>query len=92
MWPVAILALPAAGDPNTVTVSFTPTLADGAANTRSRRCMGPATPRKPCSATRRWLSLWELAYSAGNDALTTSVELASMVPNDAGDLHGAQWL
>ena len=29
------------------------------------------------------LSLWELAYSAGNDALTTSVELASMVPNDA---------
>ncbi|WP_256152897.1 hypothetical protein [Anaerotruncus sp. DFI.9.16] len=79
----AILALPAAGDPNTVTVSFTPTLADGAGEYQVEAVYGTGDSAETLRSDPAVLSLWELAYSAGNDALTTSIELASMVPNDA---------
>ena len=81
----AILALPAAGDPNTVTVSFTPTLADGAGEYQVEAVYGTGDSAETLRSDPAVLSLWELAYSAGNDALTTSIELASMVPNDAVD-------
>ena len=61
-------AVTSADDPNTVTVSFTPTLADGAGEYQVEAVYGSETL---LSEPAR-LYLWEVEYSDGHTALTTS--------------------
>ena len=78
-----VKAVTSADDPNTVTVSFTPTLADGAGEYQVEAVYGTGASEETLRSDPAVLSLWELAYGEGRDALTTLPEVTAMVPNDA---------